>query len=69
MCILVVLYIRMGLKIRETSGIQRNLPTRSNLANNLHQQAANTLSNNPSLVTPASAQGYQGRHRVVKIYY
>ena len=30
MCILVILYIRMGLILRETSGIQRNLPRPSN---------------------------------------
>ena len=51
----------MGLKIRETSGIQRNLPTtRTNLANNLHQQAANTLSNSSnSVVNTTGTQGYQ----------
>ena len=30
MCILIVLYIRMGLILRESSGIQRNLPRSSN---------------------------------------
>jgi len=60
MCILCVLYIRMGLKIRETSGIQRNLPsnrTNSMVANNMHQQAATTLSNSSNNVTNIGAQG------------
>ena len=69
MCILCVLYIRMGLKIRETSGIQRNLPTtRTNLANNLHQQAANTLSNSSnSVVNTTGTQGYQDFKRGFKV--
>ena len=55
----------MGLKIRETSGIQRNLPTRTNIANNLHQQAAGTLSNSSnSIVTSTTGnQGYQDSNR------
>ena len=59
----------MGLKIRETSGIQRNLPTtRTNLANNLHQQAANTLSNSSnSVVNTTGTQGYQDFKRGFKV--
>ena len=40
----------MGLKIRETSGIQRNLPSRNNAGNNLHQQAASYLSNSSNSI-------------------
>ena len=69
MCILCVLYIRMGLKIRETSGIQRNLPsnrTNSQVANNMHQQAATTLSNSSNNVTNIGAQGCQDLKRDLK---
>ena len=66
MCILVVLYIRMGLKIRETSEIQRNLPVvtrpaqasvtgHDNNGGGLQQQAASNLSaSNTSIVNGAN---------------
>ena len=60
----------MGLKIRETSGIQRNLPsnrTNSMVANNMHQQAATTLSNSSNNVTNIGAQGCQDFKRGFKI--
>ena len=49
----------MGLKIRETSGIQRNLPTQQRYNSNMQQQAAaNHLSNsNNSISTPAACSG------------
>ena len=56
----------MGLKIRETSGIQRNLPsnrTNSMVANNMHQQAATTLSNSSNI----GAQGCQDLKRGLNI--
>ena len=49
LCILLILYIRMGLKIRETSGIQRNLAQSSR---NTHPEAPNHLSNSNNSLGP-----------------
>ena len=58
MCILVILYIRMGLRIRQTSGIQRNLPRNQNNGNQGSRAVNNTdpfnhyMASLPSCVPP-----------------
>ena len=63
MCILVVLYIRMGLRIRQTSEIQRNLP-RSTTANSYANCATSTVGVACAIngVAPGGAPPAQGQN-------